>query len=182
MGSARPFGKERLVVGSLANEGAGETAVLELIAALEEGLGRVDWRGPELPFPWTDYYEVEMGPALRRSFLSFADLVDPGELASVKLFTNAVERRFSSGGRRRFNLDPGLLSLGRFVLATTKDRAHRIPLSTPSGEGIYGELTLIYEKGAFRPLPWTYPDWASEEYRNILAGLRERLKSELRQA
>ena len=34
--------------------------------------------------------------------------------------------------------------------------------------GIYADLTSVYENGDYRPLPWTYPDWASEEYRACL--------------
>jgi hypothetical protein len=34
--------------------------------------------------------------------------------------------------------------------------------------GIFAELTLIYQKGEFCPLPWTYPDWASGKTRELL--------------
>ena len=76
------------------------------------------------------------------------------------------------------NLDPGLLSLPRFVLATTKESAHRIPLE----EGIYAEITLLYEKGSFRPLAWTYPDFRSEGYIVLLNEIRLRYKSQLKPA
>jgi hypothetical protein len=112
----------------------------------------------------------------KRNFYSFPGLVDPSELAPIKVWTNELELSFSSEGRRLFNLDPGLLFLTRFVLATTKDRPQRIPLSL----GIYAELTLIYENDEYRPLRWTYPDWASEDYRAFLKELRERLKADLR--
>jgi hypothetical protein len=98
-------------------------------------------------------------------------LVDPSGLASIKLQTNEIESRLADGDRRLVNLDPGMLGAGRFCLATTKDRAHRIPLEG----GIFAELTLIYEKGGFHPLPWTYPDWASEPVREMLARWRKRL-------
>ena len=48
-------------------------------------------------------------------------------------------------GGRRVNLDPGLLSLANLILATTKNRSHRIPLF----DGIYAELTLLYAKKQF---------------------------------
>jgi hypothetical protein len=176
MGSALPFAPERLLVALLSSR-LSDCQAAALETALEEGFGPVDWRGPVLDFPWTNYYEAEMGQGLRRSFLSFSRLVDPSTFADIKTRTNAIEARFATEGRRLFNLDPGLLSLGRFVLATTKDRAHRIPLAS----GIYAELTLYFEKGQFRGLPWTYPDWASEEYRRALAELRLILKSQLKQ-
>jgi hypothetical protein len=61
---------------------------------------------------------------------------------------------------RPVNLDPGCVSAGKLVLATTKDREHRIYLS----EGIYAEVTLTYRKNGFRPVATTYPDYRSEAY------------------
>jgi hypothetical protein len=176
MGSLRPFAPTRLVVGLLhvPLSGALEAAT----RALEARLGPADRRGPDLPFPWSDYYDEEMGARPSRSFLSFPRLVDPAELAGIKTWTNSIELDLAdggSGGGRPANLDPGLLSLTRFVLATTKDRPHRIPLS----EGIYAETTLVYEAGDYMPLPWTYPDWASEPYRALLRELRARLKEDI---
>ena len=73
------------------------------------------------------------------------------------------------------NLDPGLLSLGKLILASTKDNAQRIPLR----DGIYAEVTLIYREKSYRPLPWTYPDYRSPEYLEILHALREELREKL---
>ncbi|MDA8425168.1 MAG: DUF4416 family protein [Treponema sp.] len=178
MGSPRLFPGARLVLAILSQ--AGDTEALErsgpLLPALEARFGVADYFSSGLGFPWTDYYADELGPAILRSFLSFPLLVDPSTLTSIKTWTNELEGRFSSGTRRRFNLDPGLLSLGNFVLATTKGRSHRIALS----EGIYAELTLMYENGGFRSLPWTYADWRSPEYGAVLLELRSRLKLELR--
>ena len=84
----------------------------------------------------------------------------PRSWPRIKRETNDIEDRFREQGLRKVNLDPGLLSLPRFVLATTKDNAHRIPLEG----GIYAEITLLFGKGTFRPLPWTYPDFRSENY------------------
>lgn len=168
MGSERPFRKERLVVGVLRSPSFPRERI-------EEGLGRlfgeIDFRGPEFPFAWSGYYEPEMGPGLLRTFWSFAGLVDPSRLPEIKRGTDALELEWAGGRGRPVNLDPGLLSLGRFCLATTKDSAHRIPLA----DGIYAELTLRYESGAYRPLPWTYPDWQSPAYLAVLDELRERL-------
>lgn len=168
MGVGKAFGKEILVVGILSSDLEREPAVF---AALTELYGPVYSRTPRQEFAWTDYYDAEMGKPIWRSYIEFQNLVDPSSLASVKAATNALEARFSVGGLRKINLDPGLLAPGRFVLATTKDRAHRIALS----EGIYAELTLIYEKGGFHALPWTYPDWASAPVRAMLADWRKRI-------
>jgi hypothetical protein len=183
MGSVRPFQGSRLVMAILS--AAGDEGVMDregpLFTALEDRFGRADFFAGGLPFAWTDYYADELGPSILRSFLSFPALVDPSTLASIKLWTNELEERFALGGplkpRRRFNLDPGLLSLGGFVLATTKSRPHRIALS----EGIYAELTLIFENGGYKSLPWTYADWKSSDYAAILLELRARLKPALRE-
>ena len=56
--------------------------------------------------------------------------------------------------------------LGKFLLATTKDQAHRVYLR----DGIFAEVTLHYHAGAFRPWEWTYADYRLPE---VLAFLRE---------
>jgi hypothetical protein len=168
MGSCKAFGKEVLVVGVLSSDEALERSARNELATLH---GPVETAAPRQVFTWSPYYDEEMGAPIWRSYWAFRDFVDPATLASIKTATNAIERRLSIDGRRKVNLDPGLLAPGRFVLATTKDRAHRIALA----EGIYAELTLIFERGEFHALPWTYPDWASEPVRAMLASWRHRL-------
>ncbi|HWR11793.1 MAG TPA: DUF4416 family protein [Rectinemataceae bacterium] len=168
MGTSGAFGKEILVVGVLSSDPDIEEAVLGQLEAI---YGPAESLTPREEFRWTDYYVPEMGEPIWRYYLQFSDLVDPAALAAIKTSTNAIEAGFAAGGRRRINLDPGLLAPGRFVLATTKDRAHRIALS----DGIYAELTLIFEKKEFHALPWTYPDWASEPVRTMLAQWRKRI-------
>lgn len=135
--------------------------------------GAEGWRSPEIPFSWSHYYDEELGAPILRSLRCFRDPVDPTLLANAKVFTNSVEADFSLNGRRRVNLDPGLLFPGRLILATTKDRAHRIPLR----DGIFAELTLLYEKGGWKPLPWTYPDYRTPEYAEALTRMREILRA-----
>lgn len=146
---------------------------LDLVAAtLERRLGPREVEIGPLAFDFTKYYEAEMGPGNKRWVWAFARLVDRGRLAAIKLLTNEVEQAYTRDGRRRFNLDPGLLTLENFVLATGKNRAHRIYV----GEGIFGDLTLVFRKGSYRPLEWTYPDYADSEMIAILGRLRERYK------
>jgi hypothetical protein len=70
------------------------------------------------------------------------------------------------------------MALSRFSLATTKESAHRVPLS----HGIYAEITLLYSKGGFRPLDWTYPDFRSPAYLAVLNDIRARYKAQLHSA
>jgi len=129
----------------------------------------------------THYYDEELGTPIQRKFLTFVRLIDPGELAAIKCFTNEVERfRARERGTqpdRPVNLDPGYLDAGRLVLATTKDRAHRIYL----GQGIYAEVTLLYEKKAWQALPWTYPDYAAPTYHPFLTEARRAYLVRLRE-
>lgn len=177
MGRAYQFKPEWLVIAILSSPLA-ETSDREVLdRELSSRFGPFS-PGPSLPFEWSPYYDEEMGGRPRREFAAFEQPVDPSTLAEIKKTTNELESLLSRpGGGRLFNLDPGLLSLSRFVLATTKERPHRLPL----GLGIFGELTLLFDKGDYRPLPWTYPDWASETYRAYLRSLRVSIKLELRE-
>jgi hypothetical protein len=116
-----------------------------------------------------------MGSGLQRSFFAFA-----GEFARERLVEEkraALELEAEAAARpgaavaRPLNVDPGYLTRASLVLASTKDRAHRVYL----GSGVFGEVTLLYERGAFRPLPWTYPDFRSERYLAFLAEVRAAL-------
>ena len=76
---------------------------------------------------------------------------------------------------RPVNLDPGALSLGKFLLATTKDQAHRIYLRA----GIYAETTLRFQDHAFQPWPWTYADYRQPEVLAFLGTARDYYRQRL---
>jgi hypothetical protein len=155
-----------------------DRAILEeVLPLLEERLGGVEIISPWLEFSYTDYYAGEMGSPLFRRMAVFRTLVAQEDLAGIKLFTNGLEERWRTLERRSLNIDPGYLLLSRFVLATGKDYSHRIYL----GQGIYADLTLVFRKGRYRPLEWTYPDYAGEVMGDFLNHVRERYALELRQ-
>jgi hypothetical protein len=174
MGTAGTYTPEKLVMCVLSTLPGGD----DLRALLVEQLGTIDFSSDPVPFTATDYYDREMGPGIVRTFLSFRRLVDPSCLSQVKLRTNSLEHRFRVEGMRRVNLDPGLMALSRFSLATTKESAHRIPLS----DGIYAEITLLYSKGGFRALEWTYPDFRTPACHTALNEIRALYKAQLRPA
>ena len=122
-----------------------------------------------------------MGRGLRKCLFAFRDLVAPDCLPAVKLHTNAVEAELAALGTypepRPLNLDPGVLSLGKFLLATTKDQAHRIYLR----DGIFAEVTLRFEAGAFEPWPWTYADYREPAVRDFLRQARDYYRGRLRE-
>lgn len=148
------------------------------LGALEKVFGLVARLQAPFPFAHTDYYSPEMGAPLSKRVALFERLLSPAELTEAKLITNHLESGFALDGSRRVNLDPGLLEMGRVVLASTKDCAHRIYL----GRGIFGELTLVYHKGSYQPMPWTYPDWRSPESLGFLNSARVWYLSRLAEA
>jgi hypothetical protein len=126
---------------------------------LEQTFGPIALASEPFDFIQTDYYARTMGVGLRKQFFAFRDLIAPDRLAEIKLITNAFERDLAAAGTwpepRPLNLDPGILTLGKFHLATTKDQAHRIYLR----DGIFAEVTLRFHAGTFEPWPWTYADY-----------------------
>jgi hypothetical protein len=142
---------------------------------LVSDLGPVEEEIGPLAFPYTSYYDAEMGSGISRWIWSFERMIDRAEIVRIKCLTNEIEQAAAVGGKRRFNLDPGLLTLGNFVLATGKNNAHRIYL----GKGIFADLTLIFRSKTYNPLEWTYPDYADPELIRILNRLRESYKCKL---
>ncbi|MGH7173268.1 MAG: DUF4416 family protein, partial [Gemmataceae bacterium] len=147
---------------------------------LEQLFGPVQLAGPPFVFDQTSYYEASMGPDLRKQFLAFRDLVAPERLPDIKLRTNALEEELAAARRypeaRPLNVDPGLLELGKFLLATTKDQAHRVYLR----DGIFAEVTLRYHAGGFEPWPWTYADYRLPCVHDFLQLARDYYRQRLR--
>src|SRR5437667_7637784 len=97
---------------------------------LEEHFGPVGLVSDDYRFCQTHYYDESMGADLVKRFYVFARLVPANVLPAAKLLTNDLEEELAATGRfpevRPLNLDPGVLASGKFMLATTKDQAHRI--------------------------------------------------------
>lgn len=153
-----------------------EDLVDNVLTELEGLFGSIEWKSPALFFDRTRYYEREMGWPLYRRFISFRDLISPEDLVKIKLKTNAVETRYMKGEKRRINIDPGYICLERLVLATGKNYTHRIYLS----RGIFADLTLVFHKGSYRTLEWTYRDYADPEIVSCFNAIRERYKRQVR--
>lgn len=174
MGLAENFEKEKLIIGFIYPT---DEIYREALAIMTERFGEIDFACEEFSFSreFSDYYDGELGGEGLRRIVSFERLVDPSEQADIKTFTNEIEGRFSDSlGTRRVNLDPGFLSHGRLMLATTKKTGFRIPLS----KGIYTELTLFYARGAWQKLPWTYRDYQSERVQSFLTEVRKKYLSQ----
>ena len=157
----------KLVVGIFLQDQQLLPAVVE---PLQSAFGDIDMISAWMGFDFTDYYASEMGLPLYRRMLVFKPLIPQDALAAIKCRTNEIEGHFTEAGKRRINIDPGYMLQERFVLATGKNFTHRIYI----GQGIYADLTLIFQKGEFKTLPWTYPDYAAAEMRAFLALVRQK--------
>jgi len=123
-----------------------------------------------------DLNETSLKKNILGHFSVIEKMIERDRLSELKIWTNKLEAKY--GERvddfvfRKINLDPGILSLANLVLASTKDFSHRIYLR----DGIFSEITLLYEKKMFKPLPWTYPDYTEPKVIDFLKGVRDTMK------
>jgi hypothetical protein len=147
--------------------------------ALAETFSPIDLRSEIMAFDFTHYYDAQMGSPLWRQFVSFSRPVQPDILASAKVATNRIEAEFtarlSSPPARPINLDVGYVDESKLILASMKKFSHRIYLSM----GVYAEVTLMYHKGRWDSLAWTFPDYASGRYHPFLTQVRSMLRQHL---
>ncbi|TWU54621.1 hypothetical protein Poly51_33400 [Rubripirellula tenax] len=125
------------------------------------------------------FYDTTMGTGLTKTLVAFGDYQDPGGLADWKLQTNQWEAEYASLGRhaepRPLNLDSGYLSQAKLVLATVKDRDHRIYLHS----GIFAEVTLNYVGKKWVHHRWSYPSYRAAEVADFASRRRLDLRSHL---
>jgi hypothetical protein len=141
-----------------------------------ESWGPIALSSEPFAFDQTDYYDSTMGADLKKEFWAFERLIDPTRLVELKLQANEWEIEYATAGRhvetRPLNLDPGYLTLGKLVLASTKDYAHRIYL----GQGIFAEITLRYRHHRWEHHEFTFPDYRRTDYQAFFSQCREYLK------
>lgn len=149
---------------------------------LENIFGPIDLESNIQNFDFTDYYNKEMGDDLKQKLFSFSNLIDPELLSCIKIRTNQLEKSLSSVGEkndqenndRRINIDPGYVSLSKFILASTKDGPARIYLN----QGIYAEITLGFVKKSFQPVQWTYQNYQTNLFVTFLNQVRNLYKTQ----
>ena len=148
--------------------------------------GEVDIESNVQPFNFTDYYEEEFGKKLMQKLFSFSTLVRLDELAEIKIITNSIENNFKNENiknnkthpkpKRKINLDPGYITLDKYILASTKNGPSRIYLN----QGIYAEITLRFINKSFVTCEYTYPNYKTNEYIIFLNSVRQKYKLQLR--
>jgi len=167
----------KLIIAILAADGQCLRAAVEAINA---EFGDIDLASDAWPFEQTDYYRHQTGAHILRQFVGIEKLIDPGGLAAIKHQTNRIEQYLAAKSAldlpRPVNLDPGIIEPSKLVLATTKNYSHRIYI----GQKMYAEVTLLFDKGSWRSLPYTYPDYRKQCYLDFFDKLRTRLLEQLR--
>ncbi len=167
----------KLIIGILA---ANEAALAAAVKTISKSFGVIDLASDVWPFTQTDYYKDELGPNALRQFVSLENLIDPGKLAKIKHATNKIEQKLARLLKlplpRPVNLDPGVIEPSKLILATTKNYSHRIYI----GHKMFAEVTLIYEKGAWRHFDYTYPDYRQPAYHDFFTKVRTRLMERLK--
>jgi hypothetical protein len=142
----------------------------------EDAWGPVACESARFAHRETTYYDATMGPDLQKVFWAFESPFDPADLVLCKETSNQWELDYQALRKhpepRPLNLDPGYLTEAKLVLATTKDRDHRIYLA----RGIYAEVTLHFQRGRWEPRPWTYPDYRRPDYHEFFTRCREFLR------
>jgi len=177
MGQAGTFSPVKLICGIIANQ---QTVFTVSESNLSKLFGKIDLKSDSFSFDYTDYYDKQMGPGLKRVFLSFKNLIHPEELSTIKIKTNSLENKIKTKAEmksRAVNLDPGYLTASALIMATVKDFSHRIPLSS----GIYAHLELLFGKNEIRTLPWTYPDYKKPDYHSFFLDVRKIYLIQLRE-
>lgn len=146
---------------------------------LEQTYGPIGVVSEPFDFHHTSYYASEMGVELRKQLFAFERLISPETLPDIKRQSNTLEAELASTAtypeERPLNLDPGYLVLGKFILATTKDQQHRIY----QRDGIFTEVTLKYQAGAWEPWPWTYADYREPFVHAFLLEARDYYRGQL---
>ncbi|MDD5166410.1 MAG: DUF4416 family protein [Candidatus Omnitrophica bacterium] len=166
MGRVKKHPPVKLIIGFIFKEAA---LLKKALASLERHFGKIDFESQILDFTHTDYYEKELGPSLKRKFISFKKLIPPENLPKIKIIANRIEDKLAGGANRTINIDPGYLNHSKLLLASTKDYGHRIYLNN----GIFAEVTLFYQDKTFKTLDWTYPDYKTPEYIEIFIKIRD---------
>ena len=172
---------------------ATHSPVLLIMAAFSRHSSALDWAQKRAESKWgrlalvsdrfefteTEYYVRSMGSDLRKTFFAFEHLIEPAGLANIKLQTNAWELEYSEvaghSEERPLNLDPGYLSQAKLVLATTKDRDHRIYI----GKGMFAEVTITFRRDSgWVGREWTYPDYLRDDYHEFFSRCRTYLRQQ----
>ena len=142
--------------------------------------GKICLESPMYDFSETSFYAATMGENLKKKIFAFEDLIPPESIPDCKILSNDWERLFATENSypesRPLNIDPGYVTEAKLVLATTKDRDHRIYLR----DGIFAEVTMHYYQRQWVKSRWTYPDYQRPDFHSFFTECREYLRQRYR--
>lgn len=137
--------------------------------------GEIPLLSERFAFRESEYYHKTMGDGLWKQFAICRPQYDPGAIAMDKRTTNRWESEYAESvlheESRPLNIDPGYLALTKLVLASTKNREHRIYLR----DGVYAEVTLAFRDQRWNAMPWTYPDYQRGDFQAFFTLARKYL-------
>ncbi|RMG42840.1 MAG: DUF4416 family protein [Candidatus Dadabacteria bacterium] len=150
-----------------------EQVIKQALGEIEKREGEIECCSDLMDFNFTDYYQRDMGKELKFCFAVLSDLQNPFNLAARKILSNKIESLLAKTSQvavtRPVNIDPGYISELQLVLASTKFAPHRLAV----GEGIWAEVTMLYQNGGWQELPWSYPSYSTEESKKFFKSARK---------
>ncbi len=158
--------KAKLFIGLIISPGLDLGIVYKCI---EEQFGQIETASKTFDFSHTSYYQHEMGLNLSKQFYTIKPLISVASAYKEKVKAVSLEQQFLKNGNRLVNIDPGILTAHNVILLTTKNYAHRIPLN----QDIYAELTYVFKEKKYSVLPWSYPDFGTEDYISFFEEVRK---------
>lgn len=144
----------------------------KVLRNIKERFGEILGFGPIYRvLDFTDYYVREFGEGALKQMFVFRSPVELENFYKVKIRSNSLEETFRKNNLRCVNIDPGFLDVSKLVLYSTKHYSHRVYV----GNGIFGEVSLIYKQEKFEVMPWTYPDYYWEKNMDFLLKSRKEI-------
>lgn len=128
------------------------------IDLLKNNFGSIASKSPEYDFDFTDYYEKEFGNNLKKIIIIFSKEINKKDLAEIKIKITEIEKKYSSEGKRRINIDPGYVNNKEVVLASFRKKSVKEDL----GKGIYAHKVLEFDNGKVKEFWHTFQDYKSK--------------------
>jgi len=122
---------------------------------LTKKFGRIKTQSKDFDFTkFSKYYEPEMGNKLMKRYIVFEKPFDRAKIVDIRLWTQGFENKLSKNKKRTVNIDPGYMTKDALVLATLKEKGHKIYL----GKGVFADLQALFGKDEMRVFDYTFAD------------------------
>jgi hypothetical protein len=137
----------------------------KVIEDLIKKFGEIEKESSEYDFDtFTSYYEKEMGKNLIKKIIIFKKKINEEDLINIKKAITRIEKKYSLGGKRKVNIDPGYISKEKVVLASFKKKDFKKDL----GKGVYAHEVLRFEEGKVKVFWHTFGDYKRDKMKKFL--------------